>query len=624
MLNIFSSKILLILLGLFILTHTAYSQALVKESDYYRIETLPIPSNAFLEVGGLTFTDKNQLAASSRRGEVWVIDNPYGNNPRFNLFAHGLHEPLGLAFKDGGFYLAQRGELTRLEDKNNDGTADVYRTIYRWPLSGNYHEYSYGPLILPDGDMLLALNLGWDGKGVSWAKWRGWMIKVSPEGEMTPFATGFRSPAGFGFNSQGDIFYAENQGDWVGSGRMTHVEMGDFVGNPAGLKWANDPHSPVKLTIDDIPNGEGTLYQAAKRVPGIKPPSVWFPHTLMGISTSDILNDNTQGGFGPYAGQLFVGDQGHSKIMRVFQEKVNGVYQGICFPFLEGFSSGILRMIWGENATMFVGMTSRGWAATGKDLYGIQRVKWTGRLPFEMLAVRAQSDGFEIEFTKPVNRQEAATAAMYSIRSFTYHYHNTYGSPVVDPRDCQIQNIEVSEDGKKVRLYLSGIREGYIHEIALKNIKAADGTPLLHSTGYYTLNEIPAGKRIHAEHDMENMTASSDTEVYYDPAKYQTKIPAAWNNQVDQTITIGTLPGLKYDLAEFTVKAGSRVKIQFNNPDDMQHNLVIGVPGSVDEIGQMAFNLGLDGPNRGYIPDSEKILYHTSLLQPHSEEAIYF
>ncbi|MEZ4848001.1 MAG: hypothetical protein R3B93_05135 [Bacteroidia bacterium] len=35
-----------------------------------------------------------------------------------------------------------------------------------------------------------------------------------------PFATGFRSPAGFGFNSQGDIFGAgdaENQGDWVGS-----------------------------------------------------------------------------------------------------------------------------------------------------------------------------------------------------------------------------------------------------------------------------------------------------------------------------------------------------------------------------------------------------------------------
>ncbi|MEZ4847998.1 MAG: hypothetical protein R3B93_05120 [Bacteroidia bacterium] len=66
------------------------------------------------------------------------------------------------------------------------------------------------------------------------------------------------------------------------------------------------------------------------------------------------------------------------------------------------------------------------------------------------------------------------------------------------------------------------------------------------------------------------------------PPNTKQRPPLCGNNQVDQTITIGTLPGLKYDLAEFTVKAaGSRVKIQFNNPDDMQHNLVIGVPGSV-------------------------------------------
>ena len=43
---------------------------------------------------------------------------------------------------------------------------------------------------------------------------------------------------------------------------------------------------------------------------------------------------------GPFEGQMMVGDQGHSKIMRVFQEKVNGVYQGVCFPFREGFASG--------------------------------------------------------------------------------------------------------------------------------------------------------------------------------------------------------------------------------------------------------------------------------------------
>ena len=75
---------------------------------------------------------------------------------------------------------------------------------------------------------------------------------------MTPIATGLRSPAGFGFNEDEDIFYTENQGDWVGSGRMTHLEVGDFSGNPAGLKWTDHPQSPLKLKPEDI-DGESGL-----------------------------------------------------------------------------------------------------------------------------------------------------------------------------------------------------------------------------------------------------------------------------------------------------------------------------------------------------------------------------
>jgi glucose/arabinose dehydrogenase len=62
-----------------------------------------------------------------------------------------------------------------------------------------------------------------------------------PDGKLAPFATGFRSPSSFGYNLEGDLFYAENQGDWVGSGGITHVERGDFVGNPKGLKWSGEP-----------------------------------------------------------------------------------------------------------------------------------------------------------------------------------------------------------------------------------------------------------------------------------------------------------------------------------------------------------------------------------------------
>src|SRR5690606_6068288 len=186
-----------------------------RESEYYKIVDVPIPKDILLEVGGLSLTDEDKLGVSTRRGEVWIIDKPYSQTPSYKKYASGLHEPLGLAYKDNGFYLSQRGELTRLEDKNKDGVADSYKTIYSWPLSGNYHEYSYGPKFMDNGDMLVTLNLSWIGHGASLVKWRGWMVKISPKGEMTPIATGLRSPSGYIINPQGDIFYTENQGDWV-------------------------------------------------------------------------------------------------------------------------------------------------------------------------------------------------------------------------------------------------------------------------------------------------------------------------------------------------------------------------------------------------------------------------
>jgi len=183
-----------------------------KEAKFYKIVDVSIPKDVKLEVGGLALTNDDKLGVSTRRGEVWVLDNPYSKSPKYTLYAQGMHEALGLAYKNNGFYLAQRGELTRLEDKNNDGIADLYKTVFAWPLSGNYHEYSYGPKFMKNGDMVLTLNVSWYKGGKSFSKWRGWLVKISPEGKITPLAAGLRSPSGFAINNEDDIFYTENQG----------------------------------------------------------------------------------------------------------------------------------------------------------------------------------------------------------------------------------------------------------------------------------------------------------------------------------------------------------------------------------------------------------------------------
>ena len=470
------------------------------EQDFYEIKTLPIPQDLYLEVGGLATMPDGRLAVSTRRGEIWIVENPYqkdSHQTNFRRFASGLHEILGLAYKDGVFYCSQRGELTKITDTNRDGVADLYEPIYQFELSGNYHEYTYGPVFDKNGDMLVTLNLAWIGFGEGkFAKWRGWLVKIKPDGSLEPQSAGLRSPAGYSINDEGDIFYGENQGDWVGSGRITHLAKGDFAGNPGGIKWAKEPNSPFKLTLEEIPDNSQPMFEAAKKVKNLKLPAVWFPHAIMGISTSDIIQDTTKGKFSPFPGQYFVADQGQSKVMRVFMEKVNGVYQGFCINYREGFQSGILRERFGLDGSMFVGMTSRGWGSTGKDNFGLQRLVWNGLTPFEINKIHAKSDGFEISFTQPVDVKSVKNAASYALRSYIYQYHHQYGSPIINVNELKIKGISVSPDKKTVRISMDGIRQFYIHEFILKGVLNEEGEPLLHETAYYTLNQIPAGDKM--------------------------------------------------------------------------------------------------------------------------------
>jgi cytochrome c551/c552 len=300
---------------------------------------------------------------------------------------------------------------------------------------------------------------------------------------------------------------------------LWHVPKGAFMGHPAGLRWANRPESPVKLTEDQyhakidprkIKNENGryvkpenvvnekfiTLFEAKKDFPQIQLPAVWLPHGILGISNSEPI-PIPQGHFGPFAGQVLVGDQGQSKIMRVFLEQVNGEYQGAAFDFRSGFQSGVMRMAWAKDGSLFVGETNRGWGSAGEANEGLQRLVWNNNVPFEMRSIKAMPDGFEIEFTLPVDRKSAEDIASYAVESFIYKYHPVYGSPPVNTEKGQIKGVKVSDDGLKARIVLDNLRRYYIHTITLDGVRARENAySLVHPTAYYTLNNIPEGQKL--------------------------------------------------------------------------------------------------------------------------------
>jgi len=125
-------------------------ELVARENKFWKRIPLAVPDDIVLEASGILPLPGKRLLVTTRRGEIWFVDGAYDDaaKPKFTLFASGLHEPLRIIAAPAprkGYYVAQREELTRIEDTDGDGRADVFETIAKIPISGSYHEYAFGP-----------------------------------------------------------------------------------------------------------------------------------------------------------------------------------------------------------------------------------------------------------------------------------------------------------------------------------------------------------------------------------------------------------------------------------------------------------------------------------------------
>lgn len=105
--------------------------------------------------------------------------------------------------------------------------------------------------------------------------------------------------------------------------------------------------------------------------------------------------------------------------------------------------------------------------------------------------------------------------------------------------------------------------------------------------------------------------------------------PPEWSGKPDRTIEIKTLLGqMKYNIAEFDVEPGAKIKITLNNEDDLQHNLLVLDQDPKDKDGiQFATDvwmLGEKGIELQWIPPGHKrVLAASSLIDPHGKTDLY-
>lgn len=468
--------------------------------DYYEVETIPLPAGD-PSADGIGVMPDGRVVVSFYNGTVAFYDV---QSKTWSTFAEGLHSPLGvLPISNREVLVMQMPELTLLVDRDGDGRADLYKTVSdHFGLSGNYAEFGFGPVRDAQGNLYFSLGTGsnmgapltnevrgflnplgsW-GRMTSPVPYRGWVMKVSPDGRTTPFASGLREPNGLGLDPRGRLFTIDNQGDWVGTSSLYVIQEGRFYGHVPDLVWREDFQGGKQPL--DVPVPE--LDRLRTR------PAVMFPYGDMSNSPTQPTWDTTNGRFGPFAGQAFLGEMNQQYLLRVMLEDVDGQTQGSATPFLRDTRNPLLnrgnnRFVFDQEGNLWIGQTlHRGWIGQ----VGVQRVRWKGVVPLDVVAMKLTEDGFELTFTRPVNANIAGKTTSYTMQTYFYNYHEEYGSAKYDTRPVTITSAVVSEDRLRVRLTLDSLEAWRLYDLTMHGLVSDDGEhQLLSSWIVYTLNHL--------------------------------------------------------------------------------------------------------------------------------------
>jgi hypothetical protein len=225
---------------------------------------------------------------------------------------------------------------------------------------------------------------------------------------------------------------------------------------------------------------------------------ILLPHNSVANSPGNPAWDTTKGKFGAFAGQMLIGDQTQSNLLRVHTEVVDGVEQGSVMPFIDGLESGVMRPIFLPDGSLLLGQTGRGWQARGGHVASMQRIVWDGKTVAPAIqSTHATSNGFTLKLTQPLSDaiDSAALQKLVAIESWVYRDAADYGSDELGKAMERITNISISADRKQITMNLAELGHASVHpqqtarvyHITLNNQKLFKDAASAQLHAYYTL-----------------------------------------------------------------------------------------------------------------------------------------
>jgi hypothetical protein len=410
--------------------------------------------------------DGRVFVVSMKSGAIYVLRDPTddGREARFEDYAGGVFQDcLAMLAESDALYVLHRRNFMKITD-GKEGRAEKFERVAALPQgpTTESYDYAYG-LVRDRGGAFVYTFAPYADTKISGA---GGSLRFTPGKPPEEVAYGFRNPLGWCSGPDGEIFFTDNQGEWVATNKLCHIVPGRFYGFP-------NPQQP----------------QHARKPAGKT--AVWVPYSWA-HSLNGVTYDNTGGKFGPFAGQFFIAELCFGgAIIRADLEQVNGEYQGACFPFWGQGLLGPLTLSFDPKGRLFVGsITEPGWMAQ-PDRGALYRIDFTGDTPFEMRSIRIRPNGFRVVFTRPVSPESASDPKSYAIESWRYEYTGAYGSPELDRQQARIEKIEVAPDGLSAEITIGPLTKDRVYQIRAPGVRSANGEPLVNSIGAYTVNEIP-------------------------------------------------------------------------------------------------------------------------------------
>jgi len=438
------------------------------DTDFLAVDTLTLPydnpAKALLFASGVDFTPDGAGYICTIHGDVWRVTGIDDSlrELKWQRYATGLFQPLGLKVRDGKVFVLGRDRITRLHDENGDGEADFYENFFDGiATSTGGHDYVTS-LEKDDAGNFYYI----DPKGVH---------RVAADGSrQETLATGFRNPNGMGVRPDGKVITAApQQGEWTPSSGLWEIRP-DNVG---------------------LYGGYGGPKVSDARPLGYDAPLCWLPHAVDNSSGGQVWVPPGQ--WGALGGQMLHLLWGRCAMMLVLRDTTtDGIgLQGAAVPLPVKFLSGPNRGTFNPKDGHLYIAGSTGWQTSAVKDGALQRVRFTGkplRLP---VAWKARANGFEVTFSEPLDKATAEDAGSYGVKAWNYRYARQYGSkdwsvtnPEKEGRDeLPVKSAKLLDDGRTVFLELAGLKPVMQGELKY-NVDAREGGKAFRGSLWFTVN----------------------------------------------------------------------------------------------------------------------------------------